>query len=350
MPHLARRRRRAAVLLLLLTLLAGAGLIGGLRWVEAMLEPVRPGTDQVSIVEIPPGASTREIGELLYSRNLIWDPILFRYYARYVGLDGQLKSGEFRLSAAMSLPQILDQLTRSVAATFRFTVREGLTVAETAAALAAEGHVELERFMQVAAQTDLAVGYLPPEAGVEHRLEGYLFPDTYEAYRGATEEEILALLFARFERVWTPERRARAQELGLSIHEVMTLASIIEKEAQVAAERRIISGVFHNRLAIGMKLDADPTVRYAIKKPYQEIVLYVDLEADSPYNTYKYAGLPPGPIAAPGEASIDAALWPDAHDFWYFVAKADGSGGHYFATSLEEQTANIERARANERR
>lgn len=350
MPEVARRTRRAAVLLIPLLLMLFFGARGAQRWVDDMLQPVNPGTAEPVAVRIPAGVSSRDIGEILFAQGLIKDPVVFRYYARYKQMDAGLKPGQYQLSGSMSLDEILEKLTRGEVVTYRFTIREGLTLEETADRLAELGLADRDRFMELATASGLANQYLPEGVELEHPLEGYLFPATYIYTEKLTEEEIIDLMFGRFQQVWTAELKGRAQELGLSVHQVVTLASIIEKEAQVASERARIAGVYHNRLAIGMKLDADPTVRYALKKPPGEIVYYRDLEVESPYNTYRTNGLPPGPIAAPGEASIKAALWPEQHDLWYFVAKEDGSGEHYFAETLEEQTRNIEKARANEKR
>lgn len=348
MPEVARRTRRAAALLIPLLVMLLFGAMGAQRWVDDMLQPVNPGAAEPVAVRIPTGVSTREIAELLFAEGLIKDPVVFRYYARYRQLDAGLKPGQYHLSGGLTMDQILDKLNRGDVITYRFTVREGLTVKELAALLGDLGLADRDRFLELATASALAQAYLPEGVELAHPLEGYLFPATYTYTETLTEQEIIDLMFGRFQQVWTPELIARADELGLSIHQVVTLASIIEKEAQAAAERATIAGVYHNRLAIGMKLDADPTVRYALDKPPGEIVYYRDLEVESPYNTYRTNGLPPGPIAAPGEASIRAALWPEAHDLWYFVAKEDGSGEHYFAETLEEQTRNILKSRENE--
>lgn len=347
MPEVARRSRKAALLvpLVLLVLLLGAA-AGAQRYVLAGLQPADSGAGDTT-VEIPAGASTREVGVLLQQQHLIRDAVIFRYYARYRKLDAQIKPGEYQLSAAMTPDQILAKLAQGEVVVHRFTIPEGLTVPEIADRLAAQGVVDKQQFLDAAAKSHLADGYLPKDLQVQQPLEGYLFPSTYEYKPGVTPEEILQLMFATWEKLWTPEWRAQAEAEHLTVHQVMTLASIIEKEAQVATERPVISGVYANRLAIGMKLDADPTVRYALGKPPGENLLYKDLDVESPYNTYRNPGLPPGPIAAPGKASIEAALSPQKHDYWYFVARADGSGEHYFARTLEEQEANIAKSEAN---
>jgi UPF0755 protein len=317
------------------------------QWVESMLLPLNPTDERPITVHIPAGASTREAADHLAGRGLIKDAIFFRYYARYRKLDDQIKPGEYELSPAMAPEAILLKLTRGEIVVRRFTIPEGLTVTQTVDLLASQGLVDKGKLRGLTGDPQRVSVYLPAESKVEEPFEGYLFPATYEYTGELTEERLVALLLERFDQLWTAARRTRAEELGLSIHQVVTLASIIEEEAQAPPERPIIAGVYHNRLKIGMKLDADPTVRYGLKKPIDQPLLYADLDIMTPYNTYRQPGLPPGPISAPGEAAIEAALYPTAHDFWYFVAKADGSGEHYFAKSLEEQNANIVRAEAN---
>ncbi len=318
-------------------------------WVDERLKAADPTAKEQVTVQIPPGSSTADVAATLFAKGLIKDPTVFRYYARYKKLDVQMQSGEYTLSAAMTPDQILRKLATGEVVVHRFTVPEGLTVVQVADLLAKGGLANKERFLALAAKSPLASKYLG-EAKMAQPLEGYLFPSTYDYRPGITEEEIIALMFSGFERIWTPELQKRADELKLTVHQVVTLASIIEKEARVEKERGVISGVYHNRLGVGMKLDADPTVRYALNKPPQEILLYKDLEIDSPYNTYRVAGLPPGPIAAPGLASIKAALNPEKNDFWYFVAKEDGSGEHYFSETLAAHEANTDKAAANQKK
>jgi UPF0755 protein len=344
LPEVARHIRKAALLVPLLLLLMAAA--GAQRYVMDGLEPADPGAGKVT-VQVAPGVSTREVADRLLQQHLIRDAVVFRYYARYRGLDAQIKPGEYALSAAMTPDQILQKMARGEVVIHRFTIPEGLAIPEIAERLAAQGVVQKERFLAAAAASHLAESYLPKDVHLQQPLEGYLFPSTYEYQPGVEPEQVLQMMFTAWEQLWTPTWKSRAQERGLTVHQALTLASIIEEEAQVAKERPVISGVYSNRLDLGMKLDADPTVRYAIGKPPQEELLYKDLEIESPYNTYRSPGLPPGPIAAPGKASIEAALYPEKHDFWYFVARADGSGEHYFATTLDEQDANIAKSLAN---
>lgn len=331
-----------------LLLVAIAGLYGGYAWVLKTLEPPDSQDETPVVIEIPSGASVVQIADTLHQSGLVQNPTVFRYYSRYLGLDGQMRPGEYQLSRSMKPEEILARLTRGEVVQYRFTVPEGLTVVEMANHLAAQGLVDRDRLIAVANEAaGLVADFLPPDVDLRYPLEGYLFPDTYQHRRDIGAEEIVELMVTRFRQVMKPEYLQRAEALGLTVHELITLASIIEEEAAVASERAIISGVYHNRMAIGMKLDADPTVRYALEKPHAEPLLYRDLEVESPYNTYRNATLPPGPISAPGEASIHAALWPESHDYFFFVAKDDGTGEHYFSHTLDEHEALTDVAAQN---
>lgn len=316
-------------------------------YVIGNLSPYKPGAAETVTVVVEAGASMAEVADLLYEENLIRNPVFFRYYARLRSVDSRLQPGEYAFSPGMSPGEILHKLTTGQVVVHRITIPEGMKVEQVADLLDAQGVVDREAFLEAAANRELAAEFLPPDVALAQPLEGYLFPATYEYRRGVTAEELVNMMVDRFRQVWTPELRKRAAELDMTLHEVVTLASIIEEEAQVASERSRISGVYHNRLRVGMKLDADPTVGYAVDKLPGEELSWEDLLVDSPYNTYLYAGLPPGPIACPGEDAIRAALYPEDHDYWYFVAKGDGSGEHYFAETLEEQEENIQRYLAN---
>lgn len=329
-------------------LLVAAALYGGYYWLDLMLQPPAAEDHTPVRIEVPAGASVAEAAGILRAAGLVRDATVFRYYTRYLGLDGQIRPGEYEFTRSMSPDQLLAKLTRGEVIHYRFTIPEGLTVVQMADHLDRLGLADRDRFIRVASEAaPLIQEFLPAGADLPYPLEGYLFPATYEYRKGIAEEEILQAMLARLRLLLKDEYVDRAREWGFTVHDLLTLASIIEKEAAVPGEREKISGVYHNRLAIGMKLDADPTVRYAINKPPEEPVLYKDLEVASPYNTYRNNGLPPGPIAAPGEASIRAALWPEKHDFYFFVAKGDGTGEHYFSRTLDEHEDYTARAEAN---
>lgn len=303
---------------------------------SSMLAPVGSDPRLSTVVEVPRGASTADIAALLQREGLVRSATLFRLYAYFKGLDSRLQSGEYQLSPAMTAQEILSRLARGRVVEHPFTVPEGFTVEQVAALLENHGLGSRQRFLEIARSGDFRPEFVPPDLPLREPLEGYLFPDTYLLTRGTAEEEIIRMMHDRFLAVFTDELRRRARELGLTVHEVVTLASIIEKEAAVDSERPLISAVFHNRRRLGMRLDADPTVKYVMARPPRNLSLQ-DLEVDSPYNTYKYAGLPPGPIANPGEAALRAALYPADVDYLYFVAKNDGT--HIFSRTLREHLA-----------
>ncbi|HEY8394009.1 MAG TPA: endolytic transglycosylase MltG [Thermaerobacter sp.] len=344
------RGKLLAVAAVLLAALAGAG-AGWLHHAyRTALLPVKPGTGTAVTVTIPQGASTAEIARILYDKGLIRHPLAFRIRARQAKLDGRLKAGVYRLHAGMSTPEILDKLARGDILTARFTIPEGFTVAQIIDGLVEMGLVDRDGFRAALNEAARDWPYLPEDAELREPLEGYLFPDTYQVPVGAdgrvaNPRIIVRAMLERFEAAFDRRRRERARELGLSVHEVVTLASIIEREAKVPDERPLISAVYHNRLRLGMKLDADPTTLYAVGRTSGPLTRR-DLGVDSPYNTYRYPGLPPGPIGAPGLGSIDAALYPADTDYLYFVLRPDGSGRHRFARTLEEHNRNVRAWRA----
>ncbi|MEW6082662.1 MAG: endolytic transglycosylase MltG [Bacillota bacterium] len=322
------------ILLGLVLLVTSAAFLG--YWgFQFITEPVPPG-GEVSVV-IPPGMNARGVSRILLEHGLIKSDWGFWLAVRKSNLSGQLKAGEYQIPRGLTLPEIIELLVKGQTATYPFTVPEGLTVVQTANLLEALGLVDSNRFLALTREAPLNHEHLPPGAKLPEPMEGYLFPETYKIPKRATEEDIIALMYQQFLEVFGEDLQARAEELGLSLHEVVILASVIEREAMVDSERTTISGVYHNRLRIGMKLDADPTVLYAHGRLDGQLT-YADLEIDSPYNTYLYAGLPPGPIAAPGEASIRAALFPEDIDYLYFVSRNDGT--HVFSRTYAEHLQN----------
>ncbi|MFQ5740120.1 MAG: endolytic transglycosylase MltG [Acidobacteriota bacterium] len=276
---------------------------------------------------IPRGQSATAIAASLESDGIIHSARLFRWYLRLHGDSPSLRAGEYRFDRPMSLVEVAAKLRRGEIYYHKVTIPEGLDLNEICAQLASKGFGRLEHLLQIARKPGM-IADLDPRAT---DLEGYLFPETYSLTRGVDERSILQAMVDRFRKVWTPERWTRARELGMTMREVITLASLIEKETRLPRERPFVSAVFHNRLKKNMNLECDPTVIYAVKsiKAYDGVIHRSDLRIDSPYNTYRYPGLPPGPIAAPGAASIDAALFPADVDYLYFVSKNDGS--HVFS-------------------
>ena len=301
--------------------------------------PTPPGEEV--LVRIQDGATFRQVVDTLVARDVVRRPLMFRTYVRFKGLDRAVRAGTYRLSQGASFGVIMRDLTEGRVETYPHTVPEGLTLPNVAARLTEATGSDSATVAQELAGDSLHLDWEVPGPG----LEGYLFPDTYRFAEGVTVEDVVSAMVARYKSYWTPERRELLASSGLTEREVVTLASIIQAEARQVDEMPTISSVYHNRLRIGMLLQADPTVLFALGGPRPRLLYAaIDSVADNPYNTYTQAGLPPGPICAPGADAIDAALAPIESDFLYFVARPNGS--HIFTRSLAEHN----RARVQVRR
>lgn len=289
-------------------------------------------------IEIPPGAGSRTIGDRLIAGGAVRDIWTYRTALYLTGEGRKLKAGEYRFDRAMTPIEVIDKLARGDVYVVSLTFPEGLTVAEMAKIFAAHGLGTAASFVAAAKDASL-VHDLDPAAT---DLEGYLFPETYAVPRHTDAAKLLKLMVSRFEHVLTSELRADAAARHLSIRQLVTLASIVEKETARADERPLVAAVYATRLRIGMPLQCDPTVIYALTKAgrYDGNIHKADLSFDSPYNTYRYPGLPPGPIASPGRASLEAAAHPADADFLYFVSRNDGT--HAFARTLDEHNRNVQ--------
>lgn len=295
--------------------------------------------DTVIQYTVEPGMTLSEVAGELEDRGVVRHAILFELLARYRGVGHSINAGRYEIESYMDAGQILSMLTEGRIVVNRVNVPEGLTIPETVRVLRSRIGIDSTAFVQRAADPE-KVRSLGIEAPT---LEGYLYPATYNMYPDMTIDDILKQMTSRYLQTITEEYRKRADTLGYSVHEIVTLASIIEQEAMVDDERDIISGVFHNRLQRGMRLEADPTVQYGIGRPNMRLY-EKHLSHPSPYNTYLHAGLPPGPICSPGAASIHAALYPKDVDYLFFVGRGDGR--HIFSVTNREHN----RARAQVRR
>jgi UPF0755 protein len=285
----------------------------------------RPAKAVTKTVAIPPGYTTAEIAALLAGEGIIADATPFVWHCRLNGLDGKLQAGEYELSSEDGIPALAAKLAAGRVHVVKFTVPEGYDKKKTARVVAAAGVCSAEEFLEASDRGD-------PEGRVPTRdLEGYLFGDTYEVTANAGADEAVATMLERFFEVMGPEELARARELGRPLQEIVTLASIVEREALLAEERPLVASVFYNRLARGMRLESCATVIYALGSNVQRLTVQ-DLKVDSPYNTYIHAGLPPGPICSPGRESLMAALYPAETDYLFFVSNGDGS--HTFSKTL----------------
>lgn len=283
------------------------------------------------VVEIEQGEGLKSIAQKLEEKGIINHKNLFYLYAKSKASGFQYGGHVF--TPEMSYREVaLELLTPGNADTVSVAIPEGYELRLIAQAFAKTGIVTEDEFMKAASNVPAeSYGFL---TGGLDNLEGYLFPATYEVAVNSSAEDIVTNMLNAFEKVYTDEHIKRAKELGMSHHDVVTLASIIEREAANEAEHKKVAGVFYNRINDGMKLQSCATVQYILKER-KPVLSIADTEIDSPYNTYMYEGLPPGPIASPGKSAIDAVLWPEQHGYYYFVAKADGSG-HIFSRTFEE--------------
>ena len=326
-------------------LLAVAALIAVGWFYSDLLEyadqPADPAADMIAF-EVGPGEGFRSVAQNLYAGKLVTRPDRFKLIARFKGYDKKIRAGEYELSAAMSPLQILQKLVSGKVRLYRLTIPEGYTLTQIAAAAERAGLCSAADFSAAAADTALTAALNIPGKN----LEGYLYPDTYLFPKGTTAAEIVRKMTDHFNTVFTPEWKTRAAALNMSLHAVVTLASIIEKETGAAFERPLISAVFHNRLKRNMRLQTDPTVIYGIPD-FNGNLTRKDLATPTPYNTYVIRGLPPGPIANPGAKSLEAALYPAETDYLYFVSKKNST--HQFSTNIKDHNEAVRKYQLRKR-
>ncbi len=287
-------------------------------------------------VTIPPGATFGQVVDSLSARDLVGAPRVFKLYARMKGADTRIRSGAYLFPAGASWSVLLRDLTEGRVLTETLTIPEGFRLPQIAPRIAEITRTDPDTVLTVL-RSDTIVAHLGVPGPT---LEGYLFPETYRIAGGAPLGSVLETVVGQYEAYWTPERVARREALGMTEREVVTLASIVQAEARLSSEMPVIASVYENRLARGQLLQADPTVLYALGG-HRERLLYaaMDSVADHPYNTYTQPGLPPGPIGSPGAQALDATLFPANTDFYYFVARTDGT--HVFSRTLEEHNRNV---------
>ncbi|MEQ1909510.1 MAG: endolytic transglycosylase MltG [Vicinamibacterales bacterium] len=328
--------KKVGLALLLVVVLA---CLGGFVVYSRMNEVYQGYDGESQEVIIPSGTSPRAIGESLVAAGVVRDALTYRVALALTGAARHLKAGEFRFDRPMTPRDVIDKIARGEFALVNITFREGLTIDEMAALFAAQGFGSAASFRAAASQVALVANVDPSATD----LEGYLFPDTYAVSRHIDAPQMVQVMVERFFRALTSDLRTAATAKGLTVRQLVTLASIVEKETGSSAERPMVAAVYSNRLRIGMGLQCDPTVIYALQRAgkYDGNLRRDDLSFDSPYNTYRYSGLPPGPIAAPGGESLEAAAHPDDSDYIFFVSKNDGT--HAFARSLDEHNQNVQK-------
>ena len=280
-------------------------------------------------VKIESGTSLKGISELLFKEKIISNKTSFKWAVQILGKEKQLPTGTFRLINSNSNYSIINQFINGSPEVVKVRILEGWNKHQLAEHLSKSMGFNIDKIISLIDDKN----YISKQEIISNSLEGYLFPDTYFFFEGEKIESVLSQLVSQYKRFWTEKNIRRAKKIGLSEHDVTTLASIIEGEAIYDIERPKISAVYHNRLSINMKLQADPTIQYIISDGPRRL-LNKDLRIESPYNTYLHKGLPPGPISSPGKESLRAALFPEVNDFIYFVAT--GNGYHTFSTNKHD--------------
>lgn len=345
------RKIVGTIALVVLIIIAIAG-YSGYNYVTSALEPMDPESNKQIEVEIPMGSGITLISSILEEKGIIKDARIFKYYTKFKN-ESAFQAGDYSLTQSMTLDEIIESLKTGRVyrePVFTMTVPEGLTIEQVAGVIQKNTPHKAEDFMKKV--TDVAyVEQLMTEypdlltenilnENIRHALEGYLYPATYPFYEeNPSIEEIVTTMLTSMNTI-VSEYTPILEEREMTVHELLTFASLLEEEATAQTDRETIASVFYNRMDIDMPLQTDPTVLYALGS-HKERVLYEDLEVDNPYNTYQNVGLPPGPIAGAGKASIEAALNPSQTDYLYFLA--DKEGTNHFAKSYDEHLANIEK-------
>ena len=321
-------------------------LLNGIRYIKEYDEAYLPEDSRVVEFTVARGEGYNSIGERLEQQGIIDDADIFIYKTKLKEYGPKYQAGTFYLSPSMTMEELMQSLQNAKAQTVRFTIPEGYTVLQTAESLEKQGICTAQDFLSGLEACDadywflqeLGEGLENPQGTVSaaaNRYEGFLFPDTYEIRKGASAEDVLAVMFRRFDQIFTEEMQAQMNDRALTVKEVGTRASLIERECRVDEERPRIASVIYNRLAKGMNLELDCAIQYILGNP-KEGLLYSDLEIESPYNIYKHSGLTPGPIASPGLASIQAVLTPEDTGYYYYVLKSKSSTEHNFAETYDQ--------------
>ncbi len=334
-------KKFALFTLVAVAVIATAGaVIAWVTWQDMLNQISSPYDEVVSgsvILTSQPGTSTNDIATQLVDADIVSSEWVFRFAVWRSGRDRELQAGEYLFDAPLSPLDVVAKIANGQVYLRRITFPEGLTLSETASIFESEGFGVAGDFVDASRQVDF-ISDLDPDAT---NLEGYLFPETYAFPSDATANDVVRAMVEQFRIVFNERLRARATDRALSIRQAVSLASIIEKETGEGGERSLVSAVFNNRLRIGMPLQSDPTVIYALEAAglYDGNLTRENLQYDSPYNTYRYRDLPPGPIASPGGAALRAALEPAAESYLYFVSRNDGT--HAFSNTLREHNRNV---------
>lgn len=329
--------RKFIILIVFALIVFGGGYLFINNYINRSLDAVDSSDSTQIEVEIPPGSSTNAISEILYSKNLIKDSGVFKYYIKKLGHDSKLKAGKFYLSKSMNVDELINILINKASFdnTTNLTIIEGLIMQDTAKSISDQLSLDYDKLLALMKDADYFRNdykFLSDNREIED-LQGYLLPETYNVYKSSSEEDIIRYLLNQFEKYYESAISPAMANTNLSFKELITLASIVEKEAVKKEERSTIAGVFLKRLEIDMMLQSCATVNYVLGE-WKPRLSTEDTLIESPYNTYINTGLPPTPINSPGKASIEACLYPEETEFLFFLAKGDGS--HHFSKTYEE--------------
>ncbi|MHA0855635.1 endolytic transglycosylase MltG [Paenibacillus sp. CMAA1364] len=342
------RMKVVGIMVALLILVVGVAAL----YVKNSLEPVQE-TDNPVAFTIERGMGTIRIAELLQEKKLIKNDLLFMAYLKWKAQGSRFQAGNYSIAPGATNDELIAMFNNGDVVKeemVKFTIPEGYTVEQIAKKLDKDGVGDAEVLLELANHSSNAdpvfLDSIATQPEIKHVLEGYLFPETYELKKGITEADIIKAMTAQLQqKLATLENwEQKMKDKGLTLHELLTIASLVEREVVVDSERALVAGIIYNRLDAGQKLEIDATVQYALDQP-KERLFYKDLEIDSPYNTYLVKGLPPGPICNPSLASIEAALEPQTSEYFFYVTKKDGSKEHLFAKTYKEHLKNIEKSK-----
>ncbi|MGM0437131.1 MAG: endolytic transglycosylase MltG [Bacillota bacterium] len=321
--------KKSAIIFLILIIISASFI----RFVT-FLQPVERNSDKVYSVNIDYGSTSKKVADLLYENNIIRSSFAFNVIINLFGYDNQLRAGYYEISPENNIFEVIDIIKKGRVATFKVSIPEGSTLKEIINRFKEKTNYSEEEYLNTAKNIDLQKEYFPENSDdIKYKLEGYLYPDTYKIEKNYKPVQIYKLMLKEFEDKWLLKLKNKANNSNYSILELVTIASMVEKEAKLTEEKPIIAGVIYNRLDKNMKLQIDATVQYILPLR-KDRLLYSDLKLESKYNTYLYSGLPPGPISNPGDNSLEAVLNPKKTEYLFYFAREDGS--HEFSKTYQE--------------
>jgi len=334
---------RYTAVLVVITILFVTSLMVFVLWDQFSFANSKAGTSEVQkVISIASGQSFDKTSKQLLAKGIISHRVMFKIYAHITGQDKKIKAGEYLLSPSMTPAQVLDTITTGKVMQYKLTIPEGYNLQQIAIVVGKSKLVSEAEFLKTAMDKNYT-----RQMGINaDTLEGYLFPETYYFPKGITVKKIISSMVRKYKDVFNEKLKKRAKEIGFTEHQIITLASIIEKETADASERPLISSVFHNRLKKRMRLETDPTVIYGIKN-FNGNITRKDLRTRTPYNTYLIRGLPPGPIANPGKKAIEAALYPAVTKYLFFVSKKNKT--HKFSTNIRDHNRAVRKYQLRKR-